>query len=153
MRIDLLADHPEFLPDLARAILDHWKFAIPDETLETRITKLIAHAGRAALPISWVAHDAGAVLGMAALREHDLEGYEHLSPWLGGVLVMPGRRRHGVGAALCAEVEQHARRAGHGALYLFTLDRQAWYAHQGWTTLGGGAWRGHAGSVMEKRLD
>ena len=61
------------------------------------------------LPIAWVAHANGQLLGTAALRVHDLEGREDLTPWLGGVFVGSQFRRRGIGAALCATVEEAAR--------------------------------------------
>jgi Acetyltransferase (GNAT) family len=65
--------------------------------------------------------------GTAALRVHDLKGREDLTPWLGGVFVGSHFRRQGIGAALCAAVEDKARLRGIQTLYLFTLDKQAWY--------------------------
>ena len=52
------------------------------------------------LPIAWVAHANGQLLGTAALRVHDLEGREDLTPWLGGVFVASHFRRRGISAAL-----------------------------------------------------
>ena len=76
-----------------------------EETPEARIKKLKAHMNRDKLPIAWVAHANGQPLGTAALRVHDLEGREDLTPWLGGVFVGSHFRRLGIGAALCATVE------------------------------------------------
>jgi hypothetical protein len=39
------------------------------------------------LPIAWVAHANGQLLGTAALRVHELDGRENLTHWLGGVFV------------------------------------------------------------------
>ena len=60
------------------------------------------------LPIAWVAHANGQLFGTAALRVHDLEGREDLTPWLGGVFVGSHFRRRGIGAALCATVKDEA---------------------------------------------
>jgi len=104
------------------------------------------------LPIAWVAHANGQLLGTAALRVHDLEGREDLTPWLGGVFVGSQFRRQGVGAALCATVEEAARSRGTQTLYLFTLDKQAWYSRQGWTVLAPCVWHQRPGDIMSKRL-
>ena len=66
----------------------------------------------------------------------ELEGREDLTPWLGGVIVGSHFRRQGIGAALCATVKDEARSRGIQTLYLFTLDKQAWYSRLGWTVLG-----------------
>src|SRR3954468_1354097 len=82
VEISYLADHPEYIPELARWLFDHWRPFLGEETIQTRVEKLQAHLNRDKLPIAWVAHANGQLLGTAALREHDLEGHENLSPWL-----------------------------------------------------------------------
>jgi len=85
------------------------------------------------LPIAWIAHSNGQLLGTAALRVHDLEGREDLTPWLGGVFVDSHFRRQGIGAALCATVEDEAR-------------------SRGWTLLGPCVWHQRLGDIMCKQL-
>jgi N-acetylglutamate synthase-like GNAT family acetyltransferase len=103
------------------------------------------------LPIAWVAHASGQLLGSAALRVHDLEGREDLTPWLGGVFVGSHFRRRGIGAAaLCATVEDEARSRGIQTLYLFTLDKQAWYSRLGWTVLAPCVWHQWPVDTMRK---
>jgi len=150
--ISYLADHPEFVPALARGLLEQWRFVGGEQTLESRTARLRAHLNRDLLPIAWVAHADGQPLGTAALRVHDLESRPDLTPWLGGVYVAPPYRRQGIGAALCAAVEQKAQALGYGELFLFTLDKQAWYAALGWKAPEPIVWRGHPGVVMRKRL-
>jgi N-acetylglutamate synthase-like GNAT family acetyltransferase len=104
------------------------------------------------LPIAWVAHANGKLLGTAALRVHDLEGREDLTPWLGGVFVASQFRRRGIGAALCATVEEAAQSRGIQTLYLFTLDKQEWYLRQGWTLLAPCVWHERSGDIMSKTL-
>jgi N-acetylglutamate synthase-like GNAT family acetyltransferase len=119
---------------------------------EARIQKLKAHMNRDELPTAWVAHANGQVFGTAALRVHELEGREDLTPWLGGVFVGSHFRRQGIGAALCATVEDAARSRGIQKLYLFTLDKQAWYSRMGWTVLGPCVWHQRPGEIMRKQL-
>lgn len=128
MQISLLADHPEFIAQLAPWITAHWQPILTLETLATRTEKLRTHLHIEALPIAWVAHSDSQVFGTAALRVHDLPGYEQFTPWLGGVFVAPPFRRQGIGTALCAVAEQQAAALfGYSMLYLFTLDQQNWY--------------------------
>jgi GNAT superfamily N-acetyltransferase len=151
VRIDYLADHPEHLPPLAEWQFEEWD-SILGQSLESRITKLKTHFNRDKLPIAWVAHADGQLLGSAALRLHDLDGREDLGPWLGGVIVGAQFRRQGIGAALCATVEEKARSIGIETLYLFTFDKQAWYSGMGWRLLERCVWRGFTVDVMFKRL-
>ena len=151
VQISYLIDHPEYLPQLAE-----WQFAEWDSILgqgfDSRITKLKTHLNRDKLPIAWVAHANGQLLGSAALRVHDLEEREDLSPWLGGVIVGVDFRRQGIGAALCAKVEEAARSREVEKLYLFTHDKQAWYSRLGWTLLEPCVWHGLAMDIMCKQL-
>jgi N-acetylglutamate synthase-like GNAT family acetyltransferase len=151
-RISYLIDHPEYVPQLAQWLFEQWDSILGEKTLETRIRKLHAHMNRDELPIAWVAHADGQLLGTAALRVHDLEERKDLTPWLGGVFVGSHFRRRGIGAALCATVENAARSRGIETLYLFTLDKQAWYSDQGWTVLCPCVWHQRPGDIMCKQL-
>jgi predicted N-acetyltransferase YhbS len=152
VEISYLIEHPECIPQLAQWLFEQWGSILGEETPEARIKKLKTHLNRDQLPAAWVAHAKGQLVGTAALRVHDLEGREDLTPWLGGVLVGPHFRRQGIGAALCAAVEDAARARGIQTLYLFTLDQQAWYTRLGWTGLGPCVWRQRPGDIMCKRL-
>ena len=152
VRISYLIDHVEYIPQLAQWLFEEWGPILDEENPDARIKKLKAHMNRNRLPISWVAHANGQLLGTAALRVHDLEGREDLTPWLGGVFVGPRFRRRGIGAALCATVEDEARSRGIHTLYLFTLDKQVWYSSLGWIVLGPCVWHQRPGEIMCKQL-
>lgn len=152
VRISYLIEHPEYIPQLAQWLFKEWDVILGEKTPEVRIKKLNAHMNQDQLPIAWVAHENGQLLGTASLRVHDLEGREDLTPWLGGVFVGPDFRRRGIGAALCATVEEAARSRGIETLYLFTLDKQTWYSLMGWTLLAPCVWHERSGDIMCKQL-
>ena len=152
MAIDYLADHPEFIPLLSPLLVAEWRDVIPGDSVDSRTSRLRGHLNRDQLPIAWVAHEGGQVQGIAALRVDDLHGREDLTPWLGGVFVAPEFRRRGIGEALCHRIEREARVLGYGELYLFTLDKQSWYAKQGWKVHQRGEWAGRPGDIMHKTL-
>src|ERR1041384_2478075 len=153
VQISYLADRPEFIETLAPWVCEHWRPIVAEETLATRVAKFRAHLNRSALPIAWVAHVDSQVLGTAALRAHDLPGRDDLTPWLGGMFVAPQFRGRGIGTALCKVVEEKAKDFVEGrTLYLFTLDKQAWYTHLGWKTSDPCVWRGRAGHIMLKKI-
>jgi N-acetylglutamate synthase-like GNAT family acetyltransferase len=151
-RISYLIEYPEYIPQLAQWLFEEWDIILGEKTPEARIKKLQTHMNRDKLPMAWVAHANGQPLGTAALRVHDLEGREDLTPWLGGVFVGSQFRRQGIGAALCATVEDAARSQGIQTLYLFTLDKQPWYLRLGWTLLDSCVWRERPVDIMCKRL-
>ena len=126
VQINYLIEHPEYISQLAQWLFEQWGSILGEETPEVRIKKLKTHMNRDKLPIAWVAHANGQVLGTAALRVHDHEGREDLTPWLGGVFVGSHFRRQGIGAALCAAVEDGARSRAIHALYLCTLQANRW---------------------------
>jgi len=152
VKISYLIDYAEYIPQLAQWLFEQWGPILAEKTLEARIKKLNAHMNRDQLPIAWVAHANGQLLGTAALRVHDLEGREDLTPWLGGVFVGPQFRRRGIGEMLCVTVENAALWRGIQTLYLFTLDKQAWYSRQGWKVLAPCVWHDRPGDIMSKRL-
>ena len=152
VQISYLSEHPEYVQELAQWLFKEWDSILGEGNPEARIKKLKAHMNRDELPIAWVAHGNGQLLGTASLRVHDLEGREDLTPWLGGVFVGSQFRRRGIGAALCATVEEAARSRGIQTLYLFTLDKQAWYLRLGWRVLAPCVWHERPGDIMSKGL-
>ena len=60
-------------------------------------------------------------------------------------------RRPGA-AALAARVVEEATRLGVATLYLFTLDREGYYARLGWRRLGPETCHGHPVVVMTRDL-
>jgi N-acetylglutamate synthase-like GNAT family acetyltransferase len=150
VHLDFLADSPSAIDALAQPLLEHWRFALPDDTLEIRRQKLRTHCNRDSLPIAWVAHKDGVTYGMAALRVTDLPGFEHLTPWLAGVFVLPEHRRRGIGSTLCRHVEACAAKMGYSQLYLFTLDQQPLYEKLGWRYMEKSAWNGMPVDLMTK---
>ena len=152
VRISYLIERPEYVPQLAQWLFEQWDVILGEKNPETRIEELTAHMNRDELPIAWVAHGNGQLFGAAALRVDGPEGCEELSPWLSGVFVGSHFRRRGIGAALCAHVKDEARSREIQALYLFTLDKQAWFSCMGWTILGPCLWRDRPGDLMCKQL-
>jgi N-acetylglutamate synthase-like GNAT family acetyltransferase len=152
LRISYLIDYPEYIPQLAQWLFEEWDIILGEKTPETRIKKLQAHLNRDNLPIAWVVHANGQVLGTAALRVHDLEGREDLTPWLGGVFVGSHFRRQGIGAGSLCHRRGRGPVRGIQTLYLFTLDKQAWYSRQDWKVVGPCVWHERSGDIMCKQL-
>jgi predicted N-acetyltransferase YhbS len=151
MTISYLSDYPDFASVLAPEIAAHWQPYLPDETVEKRLAKLRTHMNAKTLPIAWVAHNEGEIMGTAALTVYDLEGREDLSPWLGGVFVRHQVRGNGVASALCRAAEDKAWALGFDRLFLFTLDHQSLYSRLGWSVYEPAVWRGHESEIMTKR--
>ena len=152
MQISLLADFPQFVPSIARCLLEHWRFALPDDTYDARVERLRGHLNKDRLPIALVAHTPHEFVGTVSLRPRDLDDHTELSPWLGGLYVMEAFRHRGIGQALCAAAEDLAKNQNASTLYLFTLDKQDWYEHQKWQVIDQCLWQGRKGIVMCKQV-
>ncbi|MBV8805563.1 MAG: GNAT family N-acetyltransferase, partial [Sinobacteraceae bacterium] len=64
-----------------------------------------------------------------------------LSPWLAALYVIPDCRCRGVGGALVNATVSKARALGVRVLYLYTADREDFYAHLGWKVVDRSDWK------------
>jgi predicted N-acetyltransferase YhbS len=151
-RTEPLAAHPEAIPRLAAWHHGEWGFLHPGETVAEVARELRGHLEPHRIPSTFVALVADEVVGSASLVAHDLAERPDLGPWLASLYVAPAHRRQGVGAALAARVAEEARRLGVATLYLFTFDREGYYARLGWRRLGPETCRGHPVVVMTRDL-
>jgi N-acetylglutamate synthase-like GNAT family acetyltransferase len=154
MSIELafLADHPEYVADLAPWLHAEWGWFTPGSTLDGRLAKLREHLNRDELPLAVIAHANGVLLGTAALRAQDMDTRTDLTPWLASVYVAPAARERGVGARLVARVEAEARRLGFRTLHLVTFDKASYYAKRGWQELERTRYRDEPVVIMWKAL-
>ena len=152
MKIEYLADCPEAIPILSPWHHKEWLIYNPGESIQERVEKITAQAGKGDIPTTFVAIEGGTVLGSASLIAHDMDMRMDLSPWLASVLVAPEHRRRGVGTALVNRVVDEARALGFRTLYLFTPDKEAFYTKLGWRFLERTEYLTHAVVVMSLPL-
>ena len=86
------------------------------------------------------------------LVAHDMESRLQWSPWLAGVVVSPGHRRRGIGAALSAHAVTEARSLGFPKLYLYTFSTEEYYARLGWQFIERDRYLGAAVTIMSFNL-
>jgi N-acetylglutamate synthase-like GNAT family acetyltransferase len=150
--ISFLADHPQYIPELAPWLHAEWGWFTPGSTLDDRLKKLREHLNRDELPFAVVAHANGVLLGTAALRAHDMDTHAELTPWLASVYVEPSARGRGIGAMLVVRVEAEARRLGFRVIHLVTFDKASYYAKRGWEELERTTYRDEPVVLMRKAL-
>src|SRR5947209_3299252 len=109
MRIDYLADHLELAPLLASWHYEEWSALLPEWSLEQALADLQTHTGRCQIPTTFVALEGGRPVGSASLLATDLDGWQHLSPWLASVFVLAEFRGQGFGRQLVERVVEEAR--------------------------------------------
>jgi predicted N-acetyltransferase YhbS len=148
----LLVDHPEHLPLVAGWIYREWTSRRPGSSEADVAERLRSHLRRGGLPLMVLALDGSECCGCASLRAADLEGREDVTPWLASVYVSEARRRAGIGAQLVRAIEAEAARLEVATLYLYTPDRQAFYAARGWIVHEQALHAGQSITIMHKRI-
>ena len=146
--IHYLADQPQHIPTLAAWHYAQWGELNPANDVATRIARLQTHLQRQAVPTSFIACDGDELLGSAALVVSDLDIRPELTPWLASVFVAPAARQRGVGTMLVRRAMEEARAIGLPQLYLFTLDREQFYAGLGWQAVERAIYRDREIAIM-----
>jgi GNAT superfamily N-acetyltransferase len=152
VRIDLLHDHPELLNDVARAYeceWPQWYGVRGDATADLR------ERSRAnGLPLGLIAVEDGEALGTAALVRQGSASHPQLSPWVVGVLVIPARRRQGIGGALLDAACARAKAQGYADAYTSTVAAARLLARLSWTRIDTGTtFGGDIVEVFRKQLN
>jgi GNAT superfamily N-acetyltransferase len=153
VQIELLADHPDWIPTIVRWHWDEWGHLDPSGTLERWTMRLAEKANRDQIPLTLVAVEQGKPAGTALLVTHDMETRKDLSPWLAGVFVLPEQRSHGVGLRLVQEAEKKAHEMGIEKLYLYTRSAVPFYEKLDWRELERCVYQGREVVIMSKLLD
>jgi len=150
MRIDYLADHPDAAPLLAAWHHDEWRDLLPGWTLEQALAELRSHTGRRQIPTTFVAIEEDRLVGSASLLTADLDEWEHLTPWVASVYVVPDCRGRGVGRRLLARSVEEAHALGVDTVYLFTAGQEGYYARLGWAPLARARHHSHDVVIMRR---
>jgi GNAT superfamily N-acetyltransferase len=148
VQIELLADHPEFIPTLAEWHHREWAYLRPGDTIAARISRLRAACGRQDPPIVFVSLAGRELLGSAMLVPHDMDTRLELSPWLAGVFTAPEFRRRGIATELSRHVVRHAAELGFSRIYLYTPSAETFYARLGWQLVERTRYRGANVTMM-----
>lgn len=127
-----LADHPGLAWRLAELHYAEWGHYYTDWSVELAHAELQAHVGRRQIPTTIVALAGNELLGSASLVVGDLEGYEHLTPWLASLFVLPEHRGHGIGKTLVHAVVNEATALRIPELHLWTVGQRSYYERLGW---------------------
>ena len=149
VRIELLADHPEHIEQLAQWHSEEDGRAGEPSWLDFWRRQLRSECGRERIPIAFVALEGDALLGHVSLVEHNMATHPELSPWLAGTLVHPSFRGKGVGAALVEHAGARAAELGIARLFLYTERARGFYERLGWSHLRDELYEGQPVAVMK----
>ena len=130
-----LLEHPEALPTVSRWLqrewMHHYGRTLSDTRAEVR-TRLNRHD----LPMAWVARVGRAVVGTVSISADARAAQTHSLWCLAGLYVNARWRRRGIGGLMCAAAISKARELGMPTLGLYTQEREAYFARQGWQAQG-----------------
>lgn len=104
------------------------------------------------LPTSFIAVLHDSVVGVARLVKHDMDTRLDLTPWLASVFIPAPLRGQGIGTKLSTKVIDEANALGFPTVFLFTPDRQSFYARQGWKVLDHTIYRNQEITIMQRIL-
>lgn len=152
MGIELLADRPELVAQLAELHYKEWGPMRPGETLPQRIARLRDTCGRSGIPLAVVATDGQQLLGSVLLVASDMETRPELTPWVAGVFVLPEFRHQGIGSALMQYITTKVIEMGLPKFYLYTPSAEAFYSRLGWVSIDRCTEKGVPVVVMSKSL-
>jgi monoamine oxidase len=150
-----IADHPHLGPLLARWHAAEWGHLYsPDRWNEDIAQAEFAAQASGTADTTWVAFDGAGrdeadVLGSVSfIPTDDLEGFEHLTPWLASLYVRPEARARRIGTQLVDHLLAYAATLGIPRVHLFTAGQETWYLNRGWRTLARTEAHGHGAAVM-----
>jgi predicted N-acetyltransferase YhbS len=150
MDIRLLSDRPDLVRTVSGWIFGEWGHLTPGSSLEKVETRFQTHMNRKSIPLTLIAFEGQTPVGTASLVMYDIRTREDLSPWLAGVYVLPEYRTGGIGTRLVQEAEAKAMLLHIRRLYLFTPDREGFYARLGWQRIEMMGYRGQQVVIMSK---
>jgi len=152
LELVLLADHPEVLPVLQAVFESEWPEYYCKSGKGDAREDLLAYSNRSQLPIGVVAMLDGTAVGIAVLKAKCVTTHSHLTPWIGGGMVLPKYRRSGIGAKLAVELENIARELGHEVIYSGTSTAISLLEQSGWSYIETVSYCGENVSIYEKAL-
>lgn len=148
MRIEHIADHPEFVETVARWQWGEWGHLDPTDSLAARIASLRDQTDPDRIPTTYIALEGDAPLGSASLVKYDMDTHRELSPWLASVYVAPAARGRGVASALVRHAVEQATAMSVARLYLFTESARGLYEKLGWRVIATEDFQGHPVTIM-----
>lgn len=153
LKIELLLEHPYLIPEIADLKFREFGYLVPEKTLSDFHKGLETHLSYRELPITYIVVEDKQFIGTFSLRKCDMDTHQHISPWIGSVLVHPDKRNQGIGAFLVKNAEMMAKERGYGHLYLFTPNKAAWYAKLGWEILENTVFNNVPVTIIKKKLN
>jgi len=152
VKIDQLAQYPEFIRLIAQWHQDEWQHISPDLTTDLRVKLYEGYSKSPDIPSCFLALVDGQPVGSASLVASDMQTHPQLGPWLASVYVHKKHRRQGIASQLIQQCIESAREINVDKLYLFTPDKCSFYRKRGWKLIESTLYHGENVVIMEFNL-
>ncbi len=158
IRLKLLKNCPEAIPQLAQWTYDQWSSYDSSLTKEMLIESFNKRLNDDRIPFALVALRDRKPIGLVSLNENtapEFSDYTDKNPWLGSLLVLPEEKKGGLEEELLKTVSNIARGLGYRKIYFYLSDPHMpeWYLKRGARHVEKRPFRGHTVSVMEISLE
>src|SRR3954471_4511444 len=132
--IHYLAYHPGYADHLARFSWQEWQrvYESRGQIFEDALGSYRERTNVDCLPLALIACHGAELIGTVSLKEQDLDIRPHVTPWLGGLFVVPEWRGRGVASLLMHRAVAEAGRLRLNELYLWTSSAEPLYLKLGW---------------------
>ena len=127
-----LADDPDAVPLLARWFHEEWH-GFDGRSPASIEAQLPENLARDSIPITFLAQSGSELVGTVSVDISDLPAFDHLSPWLASLYVMPTARGVGIGTALVRHAQKFVLSCGVRRIHLWTPGPTRLYENCGWT--------------------
>ena len=137
MIVEYLADHREFLPEIAELVLAEWQdlCAINGVALDQVKAILTQRAIKQGIPLTLIVLENNQFVATGSIKVSEPATKQAVSPWLDMMYVKKTRRGSGIGQLLLKALEKKAWSLGIETLYLSTDEAEGFYAKSGWTVI------------------
>jgi GNAT superfamily N-acetyltransferase len=152
LRIGFLKDNLRFAKRLAELCARQWQHLYLDWAEEAALQEFNLQRNDGMLPLSLVALQNDELVGSVSLIFDDLPEYEHLNPWVAGLLVLPEYRKMGVASYLVREAERLFLFNGICKAQLFTESAGGLFGKLGWIVAESGTCRHYPIVILEKEF-
>lgn len=154
MELALLSDYPEHAPQIAQWYFDEWLAQVTGASVEAVLSKISHAYSGSTLRLMVIAKEGAKLLGVAELKEREMDIYPQFVHWLGGVYVDPEARGRGIASLLVNDVIRRARGFGIETLYLQTENLSGGlYTRLGFEALHRANYKGRVVLVMAANLN
>ena len=152
MKIKFLTQEKSAIPTLTKWFYDEWSYLHEKPTYEYFENELHDSLNTNKFPLAILGFENDELVATSSILAHDLDSYNHLTPWLASVYVREDKRGNGLGKEIVLAIEKIAKEIGVKKIYLYATDAQDFYKKFGWISKENSTKNKTPITIMEKML-